>query len=102
MAARTSRLEPSRETGFNPKAEVFGKRIFFGFLGELGLERSQEQFSFFRTRLEFDPAVEILGVLAEDDHIQVFRVDDRGGDALEPAHRPDAGKQVQVFSQGHV
>ena len=57
---------------------------------------------FGRAQLELDPGVQIFGVLAEDDHIDVLRAPHGGRHALEPAHRAQAHVQVELAAQGHV
>ena len=72
------------------------------FLREILLEQLLEGLRFRAALFELDPGVEVFGILPEDDHIHVFGVLYRGGQAREPAHRALADVQVQVFAQGHV
>ncbi len=51
---------------------------------------------------EFHARVDILRIFAKDDHIHPFGVLDRRFQALEMAHRPDAGVQIQPLAQSHV
>ena len=53
-------------------------------------------------RLELDAGVDVLGVLAEDHHVHLFGRLDRGGHALEPAHRAQAHVQVEHLAQRDV
>src|SRR5690606_7356291 len=55
-----------------------------------------------RARLELDAGVDVLGVLAEDHHVDVAGLLHRRGHALEPAHRAQADVQVEHLPQGHV
>ena len=43
--------------------------------------------------LPFHPGVHALGVLPDDDHVQVHQADGR----MEPLHRPDVGIQVELL-----
>ncbi len=52
--------------------------------------------------IPFDPGVDVLGVLAEDDHVGLFRSLHRGRHPLEITDGPDTGKEVQFLPQGHV
>src|SRR6202043_261146 len=52
--------------------------------------------------LEFDAGIDVLGVLTEDDHVDLFGVLDGRGHALEPAHRAQAHEQVEHLPQGYV
>ena len=85
-----------------PIPEVSGKRILAYSLGKCFLEQLLEGLDAFAAVLELDAGVDIFGVLAEDDHVHVLGVLDRGGHALEVAHRAQADVQIQLFAQGHV
>ena len=50
----------------------------------------------------FDAGVDVLGVLAEDDHVGQFRVLQRGRHALEVLHRTDALVEIEFLTQGDV
>ena len=52
--------------------------------------------------LVLDAGVDVLGVLAEDDHLHVLRRLDRRRHALEPAHRADAGIEIELLAERHV
>jgi hypothetical protein len=67
--------------------EVAGKRIFF------------TPISFGRP---LDAGVNVLGVLAEDHHVDLLGPFDRRGHALEVAHRAQADIQIQHLANGHV
>ncbi len=54
------------------------------------------------TGLPFDAGVDIFGVLAEDDHVDVGRLLDRARHAFEPAHRALTDVQIQLLAQRHV
>ena len=49
-----------------------------------------------------DAGVDVLRVLAEDDHIHIFRMGDRRHYALEPAHRAQADVQVEALAEVDV
>ena len=53
-------------------------------------------------RLELDARVDVLGVLAEDHHVDLLGVLHRRGHTLEPAHRAQAHVQIQHLPQRHV
>src|SRR5690606_2765544 len=53
-------------------------------------------------RFPLDTGVDVFGVFAEDDHVDVTRVLDRAGYAGEPAHRTLTDVQVQLLTQGNV
>src|SRR5262249_20235916 len=52
--------------------------------------------------LELDAAVDVLGVLAEDDHVDAPGPLVGGLDALEVAHRADAGVEIEADAQVDV
>src|SRR5256886_6855347 len=52
--------------------------------------------------LEFDAGIDVLGVLAEDHHVDFFGMPDGRGYAPVPAHRAQAHEQVEHLTQGHV
>ncbi len=52
--------------------------------------------------LEFDAGVDVLGVFTEDHHVDLLRRLDRGGHALEPAHRTQADVEVEHLAQRDV
>ena len=51
---------------------------------------------------EFHARVHVFRILAEDDHIHPLGMLDRGFQAVEMAHGPDAGIKIQTLAQGHV
>ncbi len=62
-----------------------------------------DQFSgFLGVRLEFKPGIDIFGVLPEDDHVDLFRRDDRAGHGLEVADGAHAGEEVEPLAQGDI
>ena len=52
--------------------------------------------------LPLDPGVDVLGVLAEDDHVRLGRVLERARHAWEMPHRPQADEEVELLPQRHV
>ena len=50
----------------------------------------------------FDAGVDVLGVFAEDDHVHLFGMFDRGGDAGEVLHRAQADVEIEHLAQGDV
>ncbi len=87
---------------FEPDAGAVREADLGVFFRELLFEQGFELFALRSAVLELDPGVDILGVLAEDHHVDVFRVQHRGGHAAVIAHRAHAGVQVQQLAQGHV
>ena len=71
-------------------------------LRKILLEQLQELLAIGRARFEFDAGVDVLGVLAEDGHVDFFRSLDRRWDPFEPSHRPQAHVQVEQLPQRHV
>ena len=55
-----------------------------------------------RALFELDARVHILGVLAEDDDVDLLRVLHRAGHALVILHRPHAGVEIENLAQRHV
>jgi len=66
------------------------------------LEERDEFLRFGRTGFPFDTGVDVLGVLAEDDHVHLLGMFDGRGDALEPHHRPQAHIQVEHLAERDV
>ena len=52
--------------------------------------------------LDFQPGVDVLGVLAEDHHVDQFGLLYRRRDALEPADRAQADVEIEDLAQRHV
>ena len=71
-------------------------------LGECFCEDRLEFFAILVAVLELDSGINILGVLAENDHVGQFRLLHGTGHALEPAHRAQAGVQVENLAQGDI
>ena len=65
-------------------------------------EQSRNFWSSGGALLELDAGVDVLRVLAEDHHVDLLRVLDRGGHALEPAHRAQAYVEVEHLPQRDV
>src|SRR5882762_2375479 len=76
---------PGADLGAEPLGEEPDHRIGFGAAGPV-----------------LDSGVHVLDVLAEDHYVELLRLPHRAGHALEVAHRPDAGVQVQHLAQGDV
>jgi hypothetical protein len=102
MAALTRRVVPSWLTGLMPMPAVSGKRNLLEALGERLGEELLELLAVVGAVLELDAGVDVFGVLAEDDHVGLFGVLDRAGDALEVAHGAQAGVEVEDLPQGDV
>ena len=66
------------------------------------LEERDEPLGLVAAALELDAAVNVLGVLAEDHHVHLVGALVRRLDALEVAHRADAGVQVEAQAQVDV
>src|ERR1051326_3184687 len=97
IAARINRLDPSSETGLIPMALLPGNRI------EVAPSSSCRKATSLRaSRRVLDPGVDVLGILPEDDHVHGTRVLDGRRHALEPAHRPHAGIEVELLAERDV
>jgi len=57
---------------------------------------------FRRSGVPFDSGVDVLGVLAEDDHIGLLGGFHRRGDAVEVAHRAQADVKIELLAQRDV
>ena len=66
------------------------------------LQESDELLRFGRFGGPFDAGVNVLGVLAEDDHVHLFGMLDGRGDAFEPAHGSQANVEVEHLTQRDV
>ena len=66
------------------------------------LQEAAQLLGFGRTGLDLEAGVDVLGVLAKDDHVDQFGVLDRRGHALEPAHRAQADVEVEDLAQRDV
>ena len=69
---------------------------------EVLLEELAELFAVLGAVLELDAGVDVLGVLAEDDHVGQFGGLDGGRDAVEVADGAEAGVEVQDLAEGDV
>ncbi len=88
------RLDPDGGAGREPD---------LGELGRIGLgQPGFEGPGAIAARFELDPGVQVLRVLAEDDHVDVLRALHRRRHALEVAHRPLADVQVERLAQSDV
>src|SRR5208282_3232859 len=88
--------------GFEADSGTFRKANLGELLRKVLLEQIQEFLGVGRPRLELDSRIDVFGVLAENDHVDLFRRLDRRRHALEPAHRAQADVQVQQLAQCHV
>jgi len=86
----------------NAHAAGFGKADFLEPLREVFGEQLQKPVAFLGPLLEFDPCVDVLGVLAEDDHINLLRAANRRGHAGKVADGPEADVEVQGLAKRHV
>ena len=55
-----------------------------------------------RALLDLEAGVDVLGVLAEDHHVDLLGVLHRRRDTREPAHRPQADVEVEDLAQRDV
>ncbi len=72
------------------------------FLRKGFLEQLLEFFVLVRPVLELDACIDILGVLAEDDHIYKFRMPHRGRHTAIVAYRAQTDVQIEQLAQGNV
>src|SRR5690606_33894904 len=73
------------------------------FLGpELLVDEGAELLRLLRPGAVLDARVHVLRILAEDDDVELLRLPHRRRHPGEPAHRPDAGVEVQLLTQRHV
>ena len=83
-------------------ADGVGETDFLGALRECLGEELLELVAIIGAVLELDAGVNVLGVFAEDDHVGQLRLLHRTRHALEPAHRAQAGVQVENLAQGDI
>ncbi len=69
---------------------------------QLVAEERREAIRLGGARLHLEAGVDVLGVLPEDDHVDLLGVTHRRGDPGEPAHRAQAHVEVEDLAQGHV
>src|SRR5262249_7516719 len=72
------------------------------FDAHLLLQPVDDLFCFGRLGGPLDAGVDVFRVLAEDHHVDLFRVLDRRWDALEPAHRPQTDVEVERLPQRDI
>lgn len=99
MAARTRRSVPSTETGFTPRRSFGKTHIRHTHLFRQELE---EFASFGRPLLPFDAGIDIFSILAEDIHINFFRLFDRCHNSTEPTYRTEADIEVEGLPECDV
>ena len=68
----------------------------------LGLQPGDDLLRLRRARGPLHAGVDVLRVLAEEDHVHVLRPLHRAGHALEVAHRAQADVEVELLAQGDV
>ena len=100
IALRTRRFEPNSDIGLMPIAEF--SRIFAVVRRSIELRNSITCVRAVGARRPLDARVHVLGVLAEDDHVHLLRLVHRRGHAVEVAHRPHAGVEVEHLAQRDV
>src|SRR2546430_5955418 len=100
MARRTRRFVPVGEMGLMPTPE--SQRICFLPSFSISLFKNSRSFRFRRAGFPLDADVNVLGILAEDEHIHFFRFANRGRHALKIAHGAFAGIKVQKLAQRDV
>ena len=66
------------------------------------LEQSQDLLRFVAAALELDAAINVFGVFAEDDHVDLVGPLVGRFDSLEITHGPNAGVQVEAHAQEDV
>ena len=90
----------------NAEADGFGlfgaETDLLKLLREIRLDEVEGLEGDFRTRFEVDTGVDVLGVLAEDHHIDLTRVLHRRRHASEPLHRTEADVEVELLTEGDV
>src|SRR6202008_123834 len=72
------------------------------FFRELGFKEAKNFSCFRRPAFEFDTCVNVLGVLAEDHHIDLLRTAYWRGYAFEPLYGSQANVEVQELTKSHV
>ena len=101
MARRTRRLVPVMEMGLMPMPESV--RIFFlPPLSMSSLRKLDELLGFGCAFAELDAGVDVFGVLAKDDDVELLGMLHRAGHARVVLHRADAGVEVEDLAQGDV
>jgi hypothetical protein len=83
-------------------ADGAGSRKADGLHSHPGLKKLDHLASILAPGLVLDAGIDILGILAEDDHVDFMRSLDRRRHAGEVANRPDTGVEIQLLAQGHI
>ena len=98
-AGRADRLEPLLPL---PRGLRGAEPDFLELLRELLGEEVEHLLRLGRARRILDARVDVFGVLAEDDHVDLLRMLHRARHAFEPAHRAKAYVEIQHLPQRHV
>jgi hypothetical protein len=93
---------PLARDRLQPEAGAVGEADLGVFLGEVLPKQRGELGVGLAASLELDSGVQVLGVLAEDDHVDILRAADGRGDAFDVADRPQADVKVERLAQGDV
>ena len=83
-------------------ASALPKRIFLNSFGNSFAKKSSTFCASGEPAAYSMPGVDVLGVLAEDHHVDFLRMLHRRRHALEPAHRPQADIQIEHLAQRDV
>ena len=87
---------------FQADAAASGEADLLVFGREILLEELEEFRIRIRAALELDARVNVLGVFAEDHHVDIFRVAHGRRHAGEPAYRAQADVEIEQLAQRHV
>lgn len=88
--------------GLDAEAGGFGEADLLVAFWEVFLHELAELLVVIGALFELDACVDVLGVLAEDDHVGEVGSLDGGGDALEPADGAEAGVEVEDLAECDV
>ena len=83
-------------------ASLVPKRIFLNSLGKFLRQEIEDLLRFRRSAGVFDAGVNVLGVLAEDDHVHLFRMLHGRRDAGEILHGAQADVEIEHLAQRDV